>query len=238
MLLNLAKTMLARNVVLGGFLERIILNAQLPGEYVEDATTKKKTFVPSPLKTGAGTTNVLAGLPVSDATGRVTGYATPTIIYRDPVPVTTFNDTALAAYRGMLEEVHQLHAAIAGDATASGESRRQARADFEASLGATIAEVEAAGRWLLETALALAAAFSNQAGRFDALRATFTCRVDSGPARISKRNGSRISCRTRWREACLLPRPDWLQLRSSRRAPRKPSRTYRGRSLNEPRGRD
>ena len=191
MLLNLAKTMLARNVVLGGFLERIILNAQLPGEYVEDATTKKKTFVPSPLKTGAGTTNVLAGLPVSDATGRVTGYATPTVMYRDPVPVTTFNDTADAAYQGMLEEVHQLHAAIAGDATASGESRRQARADFEASLGATISEVEAAGRWLLETALAMAAAFANQPGRFDSLRATFTCRVDSGPISADEQKETR-----------------------------------------------
>lgn len=191
MLLNLAKTMLARNVVLGGFLERIILNAQLPGEYVEDAVTKKKTFVPSPLKTGAGTTNVLAGLPVSDASGRVTGYATPTVMYRDPVPVTTFNDTADAAYQGMLEEVHQLHAAIAGDATASGESRRQARADFEASLGATISEVEAAGRWLLETALAMAAAFANQPGRFDSLRATFTCRVDSGPISADEQKEAR-----------------------------------------------
>ena len=147
--------------------------------------------MPSPLKTGAGTTNVLAGLPVSDASGRVTGYATPTVMYRDPVPVTTFNDTADAAYQGMLEEVHQLHAAIAGDATASGESRRQARADFEASLGATISEVEAAGRWLLETALAMAAAFANQPGRFDSLRATFTCRVDSGPISADEQDQTR-----------------------------------------------
>lgn len=191
MLLNLAKTMLARNVVLGGFLERIIFNAQLPGEYVEDPVTRKKTFTPSPLRVGAGTTNTLAGLPVSDATGRVTGYATPTVSYRDPVPVTTFNDTADAAYHGMLEEVHQLHAAIAGDATASGESRRQARADFEASLGATISEVEAAGRWLLETALAMAAAFANQPGRFDSLRATFTCRVDSGPISADEQKEAR-----------------------------------------------
>lgn len=180
-LLNLAKTMLGRNVVLGGFLERIILNAQLPGKIAEDPTTKKKTFTPDPLKLGAGTTNVLAGLPITDEAGRVTGYATPSVIYREPVAVTTFEDTARSAYLGILEETQQLYAAIAGDATASGESRAQARADFTLSLGDTLAQVEQAGRWLIETVLAMAAAFSGQAGRYDILRATFACRVDTGP---------------------------------------------------------
>ena len=191
MLLNLAKTMLGRNVVMGGFLERIILNAQLPGTITEDATTKKKTFVPDPLRLGAGTTNILAGLPITDEAGRVTGYATPSIVYRDPVPVTRFEDTARSAYLGILEETQQLYAAIAGDATASGESRAQARADFTLSLGDTLAQVEQAGRWLIETALAMAAAFSGVPGRYDGLRATFACRVDTGPITADEQDQTR-----------------------------------------------
>ena len=189
-LLNLAKTMLGRNVVLGGFLERIILNAQLPGTITTNAAGVK-TFTPDPLKLGAGTTNVFAGLPITDEGGRVTGYATPSVIYRDPVPVTTFEETARSAYLGILEETQQLYAAIAGDATASGESRTQARADFTLSLGDTIAQVEQAGRWLIETALAMAAAFSGQPGRYEALRATFTCRVDTGPITADEQDQTR-----------------------------------------------
>jgi hypothetical protein len=74
-----------------------------------------------------------------------------------------------------------LHAAIAGDATASGKSRQQAMADFLTSLLETAAEVNALGRWLLETVLSLTALFSGQPGRYDGLRATFDCRLDVGP---------------------------------------------------------
>lgn len=181
MLLNLALTMLGRNVVLGGFLERILLNAQLPGrmEQQSDGSTR---FIPDPLQVGAGTTNVITGMEITDpATNEIKGYATPSVVYRDPVPTTTFVETKADAYRGILEEVQQLHALISGDATASGESRKQARADFVSSLSDTTTQIERAGRWLLETLLAMAAAFSGQPGRFAELRAVFECQIDVGP---------------------------------------------------------
>lgn len=174
-LLNMAKTMMGRNVVLGGFLERIIFNAQLPADA---------------LKVGAGTTNALMGAPIYKD-GEVVGYTNPSVNYRDPVPVTTFEDTERSAYRSILEETNQLHALIAGDATASGESRKQARADFEASLGPTTAQVERAIRWLLETLLAMGAAFAGQPGRYGDLRAVVTCRVNSGPISGDEQNQAR-----------------------------------------------
>jgi hypothetical protein len=166
-LLNLSKTMMGRNVVLGGLIARILFNAQIPesGE----------------LSWGGGTTNVFVGTPSIDSQGNVTGYATPGYQREEPVPPDAFVRTSLDAYTSILEEAHQLHALIAGDATASGESRKQARADFEASLRSTITQVERAGRWLLETALAMAAAFSGQPGRYADLRASLSCRVDLGP---------------------------------------------------------
>jgi hypothetical protein len=181
MLLNLALTMLSRNVVQGGFLERIITNGLPPGRWERDVATGKDTFNPEPMKVGAGTTNFINGLPIKDDEGNVTGYTSAGVVYRDPVAVGTFRDTRDIAYRGLLEETHQVHALIGGDATASGESRRQAMADFITDLLLTLPELNEAGRWLLETTLALASIFSGQPGRFASLRATFSCRLDPGP---------------------------------------------------------
>jgi hypothetical protein len=179
--LNLAKTMMGRNVVQGGFLERIILNGQMPGSWVDDTTVAGgKRFVPAPFRTGAGTTNFIAGATYTDEDGK-THVASPSVVYRDPVKVDTFQATEQAAYRSILEEAHQLHALISGDATASGESRKQARSDFERDLELTAPEVSRAVRWLLETVLAIASALAGQPGRYAALRASCTARIDTGP---------------------------------------------------------
>jgi hypothetical protein len=177
-LLNMACTMMGRNVVLAGFLERILLNVQLPGVYEGEGAARR--FVPDPFRVGAGTTNALMGATYIDEQG-ITRMATPSVVYRDPVPVVTFKDTKLDAYMSILEETDQLHALISGDATASGESRKQARADFEMSLLDTQAQINRAGRWLLETLLAMASAFAGQPGHFAELRAVFECRIDAGP---------------------------------------------------------
>jgi hypothetical protein len=188
MQLNLARTMEGRNAVQGGFLERIVLGGQMPGEYVDDPTAtpdsegRRRRFKPKAMRIGAGRTNWIAGIPIKDpATGNVTGYTTPSVVYRDPVSPETFQATSRGAYLAILEEVSQLHAAIAGDATASGTSREQARADFEKSLGPTKAQIDKLGRWLLETALTLASHFAGQPKRFEGLRAVMDCRIDTGP---------------------------------------------------------
>lgn len=178
--LNLSKTMMGRNVVQGGFLERIILNGQMPGQWVDDASAEGgKRFVPSAFRVGAGTTNFIAGATYTDEDGK-THVANPSVVYRDPVKVDTFEQTERGAYRSILEEAQQLHALISGDATASGESRKQARGDYQDDLGLTETPINRAGRWLLETALSLAAIFAGQPGRYAGLRATFEARINTG----------------------------------------------------------
>lgn len=177
-LLNMALTMMGRNVVLAGFLERILLNVQLPGVFEGEGDARR--FVPDTFRVGAGTTNALMGATYTDEQG-ITRMATPSVVYRDPVPVETFKQTKEEAYTAILEETDQLHALISGDATASGESRKQARADFEQSLLDTQAQLNRAGRWLLETVLAMGAAFAGTPGKFAELRAVFECRIDAGP---------------------------------------------------------
>ncbi len=178
-LLNLAETMLQRNVVLGGFLERVFFNAQSPGYEVTN-DDGSKSFVPNPLYVGAGTTNFIQGIKYPDADGNEQ-ITTPSAVYRDPVPVTTFTETSHSAYLAILEEAQQLHYAMAGDAAVSAVSRIQARDAFEKDLQITAAEVEAAVRWLLETVLAMAAHFAGQSERYAGLRAVVQARIDSGP---------------------------------------------------------
>lgn len=191
--LNLAKTMEGRNVVQGGFLERIVLNGQMPGTWVDDPdgqlrpNGKIQKFTPSPMRIGAGRTNFISGQPIYDEAGQVAGYTSPSVVYRDPVQPVTFEMTADAAHRAILEEAQQLHALIAGDATASGESRKQARADFASSLLPTKGELDSLIRWLLETVLALASVFAGQPEHYVELRAQCDCRIDTGPLSSEER---------------------------------------------------
>lgn len=184
-LANMALTMMGRNVVLGGFLERVILNASLPGKMVDDPDRPGKTiFQPQPYKVGPSATNVLTGNAIyGDPNNKsiITGYTNPNVVYRDPVDVKCFVDTLAEAYGAILDETKQTHSLISKDATASGESRKQAAAEFLKSLNSTKTQIEAAGRWMIETALAMAAQFAGTPGRYAGLRAQFQCNVDIGP---------------------------------------------------------
>lgn len=187
-LLNLSETMKQRNVVLGGFLERVLLNAQLPGHYEKDANGTER-FIAEYMRVGAGTTNNIQGIKYKDAQGNEQ-ITDPNVIYRDPVPVTTFSETSSSAYLAILEEAQQLHYALAGDAVVSGVSRVQARDAFQKDLLVSAGQVEAAARWLLETVLAMAAHFSSTPNKFAELRAVVQARVDSGPISPEERQSA------------------------------------------------
>lgn len=180
--LNLALTQMMRNVNLAGSLERTLLNAEPPGEWVVDETApSRRRFVPGPYRVGAGVSNFIQGTEIRNDKGEVIGRANPNISFREPVPIDTFAATREIFYSAILGQTQQKHAAISGDATASGESRKQARAEYEASLNLTKAVIDNAGRWLLETVLFLAAQFAGRAGAFAKLRAEYESTVDAGP---------------------------------------------------------
>lgn len=171
---NMAYTMMGRNVVQGGFLERTVLNAQLPGSFVDEngnPSDSGTVFKPDPVHVGPGSLNFLTGYPVKNELGEIINYTTPNVVYKDPVPVTTFIDTMNAAKEGIYEEAQQLFVLISGDATSSGQSRIQAANDFISSLGETAIAVESAVRQLLETVLAWGAYFADEPRRFESMRA-------------------------------------------------------------------
>jgi hypothetical protein len=178
---NLALSMLPRNVVTGGFMERTLLDAQMPGEWIRNDRGERIKFVPDEYHAGAGTTNFVQGSEVQHEDG-TTEVRTPSINFRPPVPVTPTVEGEMATYQKLLHEMRQAHILTNSQTAMSGISREQARDDYVDSLRLTQGAIESVGRWLLETALAMAEDFTGQAGRFTSLlRVEFACRINAGP---------------------------------------------------------
>lgn len=178
---NTALTMRLRNVGTSGFPQTDYFNAEPPADFKDDpANPGKQIETQGTHGAGSGVVNYIAGVTVQDKDGKIT-LAHPSVSYRDPVNVDTFDKTEYCFYKNILEETNQLYSLIAGDANISGESRIQARADFVTSLKKTKTAVNRYGRWAIETFLAYAALLQGQPNRYSRLRADFECRIDAGP---------------------------------------------------------
>lgn len=153
--INLILTMMGRNIVQAGFLERLLLNAQMPGEYGESAEGDLK-FTPDPAgwQTGAGVTNFISGLPLGDPRSPA-GYTNPSAIFRDPVPVTTFIESLEAYLTRLYTEMGQGHILQQGDGALNGVSRIQLAQDFNNILNRQVSVIETALSDLYYTALAM-----------------------------------------------------------------------------------
>jgi len=186
--LNLARTSESRNIVDGGFLERLYLNTQMPGTWSTDSDTGLQTFTPAKINLGPNTANFLQGLPIRDEQGQITGYTDPKAVFRDPTPADVFVNTAEDLYIALLHEASQLHVlAQGGDNGVSGEFIVQARSDFETSLKQTKTALDAALTWCFDTVLTLAAAIAGDPTHFDALKISGSAIVNSGPLSIGER---------------------------------------------------
>lgn len=185
--LNLALSMSPRNVVTGGFLERVLLNAQMPGEWQVDEAGDRVKFIPEPYYTGSGTTNFVRGVDYTDADGN-TKLANPNIVWREPIDVEPSLTAKEAHKLAILDEADQAHILTTSSQYQSGKSKEQARADFMASLNITRNHIDAAGRWLIETALAMAEQFVGEPGRYTkTLRVVFNSKPDYGPLNSDER---------------------------------------------------
>lgn len=197
--LNLSLTMMMRNVNLAGNLERVIMNAERPKKKVRTTADNPSGFteqiVDGDFLVGPGATNVLTGLLIKDNDGKIIGRANPNISYRDPVPIDTFVGTRDQFYASILGQTQQIHALISKDATASGVSREQARAEFESSLRLSKEVVDDAGRWLLEAPLRLAAYLCNQTEKYKGLRCDFDSVIETGAISSETRTSNRDDVR-------------------------------------------
>jgi hypothetical protein len=197
--LTLTLSAMGRNTVTAGFVERVLLNAKRPVDANGD---------PLPYKAGAGMLNWIVGVAQPDGS-----IATPSMFVREPSPPSVFVETAAALVFHGHKEARQLHALLAGDASPSGESRRQAAADFLASLGPSARATERAIRWLLETAYALALALRGQAAPPE-LRAAVEMTLSAGVATVEEIKearegvGAGLLSRSRYQTTAGVEDPD------------------------------
>jgi hypothetical protein len=182
--LNLAHTMMMRNVNMAGNRERTITNAKPPEEIkrVTTASTGQQVTQPFPgyYRTGAGATNFLWGQPIYDDDGAIKGYTNPNVIITDPAPVNTFVETTDHYRSGIYNQVHQRHVLIVDKADTSGRAREIARREFERSLKESKSVLDASGRWELEVVIRLAAQIASLGAKYLNLRADFNCLIDAG----------------------------------------------------------
>lgn len=182
--INLAHTMMMRNVNMAGARERTITNAQPPVEEVkvrDSATDVTRTAVqPGKYHTGAGAVMFLMGYPIYNDDNEIVGYTNPNVTISDPVTPDAFTNTINAEKQAIYSGCHQRHVLIVDKADTSGRAREVARREFERSLKESKTVLDACGRWQLETSLYLAAQLTKQSDRYLKLRADFNCLLDAG----------------------------------------------------------
>jgi hypothetical protein len=143
--INHSLTMMLRNQEQAGFLDRIFLNAQPPGEWVDDATVPGgQRFVPNGkgLEKGAGIDNFLFGVPTGDPANPT--YTTPSVVTNQPIAPDGFLKS-IAAYREFIyHSFGQGHLLASADGNINGVSRIQLRQDFEMKLTRQKTTIEAA----------------------------------------------------------------------------------------------
>lgn len=134
--INKTLTIKSENLNTAGFLERVLLNAQLPGEWVADPSSPGgEKFVPSqdPLEFGANKITFVQGLPIGDPRSP-SGYTSPSIQYRQPVDVGTFRQALEIDTTFVYRAMGLGHLLSAGDGSLSGVSRETIKQDFKTRL--------------------------------------------------------------------------------------------------------
>jgi len=174
---NKSLTMANTNLDWAGFVERIFLNAQRPQEKVEKSTGETE-WVDAPYRMGAGETSFLAGIVSEDREGRQK-LANPSVEFRDPTPVDTFEDTKDLHYETILSETDQRHILMSGDASSSGIARIAARKEYVASLRPTMRTLQSTGAWALDTMPRFASLLSGD-DRMEGVVASINLRLDRG----------------------------------------------------------
>jgi hypothetical protein len=143
--INHSLSMKLRNQELAGFRERVFLNCQAPGEWIDDPNTPgAQKFVPGiPLERGPGIDSYHFGVPTGDVSNP--GYASASIHESEPISIESFRQSVEIDILLLYRQFKQGHLLAVGEgANLSGESRIQQRQAFELFLRGWKRRVESA----------------------------------------------------------------------------------------------
>lgn len=154
-------TMMGHNNNLAGFMQLIATGLLPPGNWTEVEVNGSSSYVyvqDEDTEVGPGKMTFLQQAMVYNAEAKGWTFPPSSGIERiDPIDPQFLIKAAEYLYLCMLRAADQEHTLMSGDAVASAVSRVESRAQFVWSLLETKVHVEAMLRWLLETALLLAA---------------------------------------------------------------------------------
>lgn len=182
--LNHIMTAAQASISVAGWPEDFFFNAAMPGTWEQDSNGVK-TFKPDTFKRGPGTANFLVGVS-SQAENGSEVLATPQHKRQEPTNPDTFIKLKDELRASMLNRAHQGHTLLTGIATASAEKLVKSKGEYEASLSTTKEQVDRALTWLLETAVAMAVAFSGEA-KYAGLQVVSDTQLDVGVISLEER---------------------------------------------------
>lgn len=168
-----------RGIVLDqeGFPEVILTNTMGPGEWTTDENGNA-VFEPEPFERGPGQRSAIMGEPILDPeTGEVTGYTSPSVEQLTPADIESYRVSMEDARQAILDAAGQRWVEMSDDATASGESRLQSFFDYLEDLEYFKAELDKAGRWMVETVWSLACDLAGVPGRDHDLDMYLSCNI-------------------------------------------------------------
>ena len=164
--LNLANTAQTSNLNLGGWVQEFIMNAMPPGQWEVNAdgslkldTDGQPNFIMAEQVRGAATATYVPGIPIVGPDGEVTGYTTPNRQRDMPVSPATFIEAIDSITAVMLRTAGQGHLNMSSGSS-SGIALTYQRRDFYIALSSSKVQVDMMLKWVMETAIALAAKIS------------------------------------------------------------------------------
>lgn len=214
--LNFLESILNRVGETAGFAERYIANAEPQGTWL---TTKPQGVIdpqttefdgvtyylhPQPRTLGASITTELFGVIQNPETAEL---AMPEVTFKDPTDPDFAIKGCRHAKRSIYEECRQIHILLAGDPLASGKSREQARADFEADITKMKNPLELMLRDTIRCAIAFAAEMSNENSDFlEKYRIVMNVNISTGPIAHEeiKQNNENVEKGTLSRESAMV----------------------------------
>jgi hypothetical protein len=214
--LNFLESILNRVGETAGFAERYIANAEPHGTWL---TTKPQGVIdpetteydgvtyylhPQPRTLGASITTELFGVISNPETAEI---AMPEVTFKDPTDPDFAIKGCRHAKRSIYEECRQIHVLLAGDPLASGKSREQARADFEADVTKMKNPLELMLRDTIQCAIAFASAMSNENSDFlEKYRVVMNVNINTGPITHEeiKQNNENVEKGTLSRESAMV----------------------------------
>jgi len=155
--INKSLTLKGENLNFAGFLERVILNGQMPGKWVNDpAAPGGERFVSDAagMQGGAGKAMYVQGIPIGDRRNP-SGYTDPSVMYRDPVDVENFLKDFELNLKCAYLAADLGHLLSAGDGSLSAVSRRTLKEDFVTGLGQYAENIQAVISNIFDTVLLL-----------------------------------------------------------------------------------